>query len=81
MVRGLEEELRARMSGELGGPLGVTNPTVDTSVLLSGEKKDTKVEGQFLVDDRAAAESIEMSRKNRRWLSKLFHRASDISLK
>lgn len=81
MVRGLEEELRARMSGELGGPLGVTNPTVDTSVLLSGEKKDTKVEGQFLVDDRAAAESIEMSRKNRRWRSKLFHRASDISLK
>lgn len=77
MVRGLEEELRARMSGELGGPPGVTNPTVDTYLILSREKKDTKVEGQFLLDEGAVAESIDMSRKSRRWLSKLFHRASN----
>jgi hypothetical protein len=33
MVRGLEEELNARMSGELGGPFGFTAATLDSNYM------------------------------------------------
>lgn len=67
MVRGLEEELRARMSGELGGPYGVTRDSPSVDCLFMWSEENSNGEDQPL---EAAADADKRPGRKRRWFWK-----------
>lgn len=73
MVRGLEEELNARMSGELGGPFGFTASTTGSNGMpleLEDENLNQKYEDKLsnLGDSKSRSTLRRMS-----WLRKFFN--------
>jgi hypothetical protein len=76
MVRGLEEELRARMSGELGGSYGMASITLDSTVLLDAEhaNSDEDLSQNSLHKVAVASDTKKtIATRKRKWLRKLLH--------
>lgn len=67
MVRGLEEELNARMSGELGGPFGFTAETFDSNGMPLELEENTEN-----LSNPSDSNSRSTLRKTS-WLRKLFN--------
>lgn len=73
MVRGLEEELNARMSGELGGPFGFTDSTSDSSGMpLESEDENLHQNDEDKLFNTGNSNSRNTFRRMR-WLRKVFN--------